>query len=192
MKSTKKPLILKIIIVICLLLSQPVLSNAQSQKLPIDLTINSGIATFSGEINGIKVGEKGFNPFKITYQSLLSGDLMIYDIPVRKDGSFSMKIPVESVVFVSVESDFYNGIYCLISGEETKLNISVDNDQKKQIRFKNSIGFTADDAEKVGTWPFEVPKIGLEIVSPEVYSQKKINGMQELLKSIDNDKKLSA
>ena len=29
-------------------------------------------------------------------------------------------------------------------------------------------------------------------MSPEVYSQKKINGMQELLKSIDNDKKLSA
>ena len=187
----KKLLILKAII-ICLLFSHPASLLAQSQKLSFVPAIKNDTAIFSGKIEGLKADKQGIDPLNLSFHSVLTGDLMSYDIPVKNDGTFSMKIPIECIVFVVVKSDYYHGLNWLIPAEETVLNISFDNDQKQHVHFKNSIGFTVDDEKILDTWPWELPLIGKEIITPEVFSQRMINGMQDILKSIDNNDTLTA
>jgi len=178
-------------IIIILFLSTSMLLNAQTEKLSFNPTIKFDTATFSGKIEGIKTDEQGFKSININFLSVLTGDLMSYDIPVKNDGTFQMKIPVECITFINVESDFYSGLNCLIPGEKSELNIKFDDDQKKKIQFENSIDFTAEDANAINDWPWALPHIEKEIVTPEVFSQRMITGMQVLLKAIDDNDKLT-
>jgi len=182
--------ILKAIFII-LFLSFSIVLYAQTGKLPFVPTINYDTATFSGKIEGMKIDSQGFKPIKLDFYSILTGDLMNYDIPVQSDGTFRMKIPVECITFFYVSSDYYDGSYCLIPGEDSELKILFDKDKNKQVQFKNSIGFTPVDANIIDNWPWALPHFDDEIITPEVFSQRMINGMQDILKPIDNNDKLT-
>ena len=178
-------------IIIILFLSSSMFLDAQTEKLSFTPTIKYDTATFSGKIEGIKNDDQGFKSINLTFISLLTGDFMSYDITVKNDGTFRIKIPLECLTFVNVETDSYRGLNCLIPGEESELKIHIDNNQKKQVQFKNSIGFTSDDAYIIENWPWELPLIEKEIITPEVFSQRMINGMQVLIKSIEDNDKLT-
>jgi thiol-disulfide isomerase/thioredoxin len=178
-------------IIFILILYSPILINAQTEKLPFIPIIKNDTAIFSGKIEGKKIDVQGSKAINLSFTSLLTGDLMNYDIPVNSDGTFQLKIPVECITLVYIESDYYNGLNYLIPGEESKLNIYFDNDQNNRVVFKNSIGFTSDDANTILNWPSEFPRIENEIITPEVFSQRMLNGMQEMLKSINCNEKLT-
>jgi Thiol-disulfide isomerase and thioredoxins len=165
--------------------------NGQIKELPFIPIIKCGDATFTGKIEEIKSDVQSFNPISISFYSVLTGDLKDYKIPVNSDGTFRMKIPVESITFCYISSDYYNGINCLIPGEESELTIRYDKDQKKQIEFKNSIGFSWDDANSILDWPLELPIVGDEMITPEVFSQKMLDGTQEIIKAINANNKLT-
>jgi len=179
-------------IMFCLLFSQSTMLLAQSEKLSFVPTIKYDTATFSGKVEGLKTLEQVAKSMKITFTSVLTGDLMYYEIPIKNDGTFLMKIPVECIVFMSIKSDFYNGLNCLIPGEETVLNVKFDKDQKQQVQYINSIGFTADESRILREFPWEGPKCPSEIISPEVFSQRMIIGTQKIVKSIENNDTLTA
>jgi len=183
--------ILKITIAIILFLSSSIVLNAQTEKLPFVPIIKYDTATFSGKIEGLKIDTQGFKSINLSFPSVLTGDIMNYDIPVQSDGTFRMKIPVDCITFLYVNSDYYDGSICLIPGEDSELKIQFDTDQNKQVQFKNSIGFTSDYANIIDNWPWELPHIDDEIITPEVFSQRMINGMQDILKPIDNNDKLT-
>lgn len=178
-------------IIIILLLSFPLLINAQAEKPPFIPVIKYDIATFSGEIIGMKNDVQGFKSINVSFTSILTGDFINYDIPVNSDGTFSMKIPVECITLVNIESDYYNGLTYLIPGEKSELIIFVDKDQNRRVEFKNSIGFTSDDANTILNWPCYIPFVGDAILTPEVFSQKMLAGMQEILDPIIRNDQLT-
>ena len=178
-------------VVIILLLSSSIFLNAQIEKLPFVPTLKYDTATFSGKIEGLKVDTTGYKPIKLSFFSVITGDLKNYDIPVKSDGTFLMKIPVECITFFYVNSDYYHGSSCLIPEEDSELKIHFDKDQNIQVQFKNSIGFTPEDANIIDNWPWELPHMDDEIITPEVFSQRIINGMHDILKPIENDDKLT-
>ena len=99
---------------------------------------------------------------------------------------------MKAYVLLGVNSDHFEGIICLIPGEETKLEISLDREKKKHIKLVNSLGLTADDAMNIlEDMIAPVLGIGYEIVSPEIYSQRIINRIPDILKTIENNTKLS-
>lgn len=181
--------LLKSIFIILLFFSTKI--NAQTNELGFVPIIKYDNATFSGKIEGIKPEVQNLNPINLSFYSVLTGDLKDYKIPINNDGTFSMKIPVESITLCPINSDYYSGVICLIPGEDSKLNISLDKDQKKRVEFKNSIGFSWDDANSIIDWPFELPIIGDEMVTPDVFSQKLLDGIQKIIKAINANTKLT-
>ncbi len=186
-----KPLSALKAIVIYLLFSQSLLVQAQSNKLSFVPKIQYDTATLTGKINGWVSGDQGFKSMSMRFSKVVTGDLVYYEIPVNKDGSFTFSVPVQCICFAPISSDYYTGIVCLIPGEETRLEISYDRDQKKQIKLTNSIGFTYEDAMIIDAWPWELPDIGNEMISPEIFSQRVINGIPGILKPIENNTRLS-
>ncbi len=183
-------LMLKAIIII-LLLCSPLLINAQAEKQLFIPVIKYDTATFTGKIIGMKTDVRGFKSLNVSFISILTGDLINYDIPVNSDGTLRIKIPVECITLVNIESDYYNGLAYLIPGEESELIIFVDKDQNKRVEFKNSIGFTSDDANTILNWPCHFPIVGDTILTPEVFSQKMLAGMQEILDPIIRNDQLT-
>lgn len=179
-------------IAIILFLSFSIILNAQTDKPLFVPVINCDTATLSGKIERVKTDEQGFKSIHLDFYSVLTGDINNYEIPVRNDGSFLAKIPVESITLAYIISDYYYGLFCLIPGEESVLDIKVVDGETTQIQFKNSINFTSDDAMSINDWPLGLPNIEIEILTPEVFSQRMINGMQVLLKSIDSNVKLTS
>jgi thiol-disulfide isomerase/thioredoxin len=186
-----KPLSAQKAIIIYLLFSQSLMLQAQSNKLSFAPKIQYDMATLTGIINGWVSGDQGFKSMSIRFSRVVTGDLVSYEIPVNKDGSFTFSIPVQCICFAPISSDFYNGLVCLIPGEETRLEINYDKDKKKQIKLTNSIGFKAEDAMIIDSWPWELPNIGNEVISPEIFSQRILNGIPGILKPIEKNSKLS-
>jgi beta-lactamase regulating signal transducer with metallopeptidase domain/thiol-disulfide isomerase/thioredoxin len=176
-----------------------ILSCNSSKTKPIKMSFVPRIqydkATFSGKIDGMASSDKEFKSISLSFSKVVSGDRMNYEIPVKKNGTFSLSIPVECISIGAVTSDFFEGPICLIPGEETKLEISFDREQKKHIKLINSLGLTSDDAMNImGVITdaiTQAAKIGNEILTPEIYSQRVINKMQEVLIRIDTSTQLS-
>jgi thiol-disulfide isomerase/thioredoxin len=166
-------------------------NKTQPNDLSFIPQIQYDTATFSGKIIGMIPGDQGFKSIKFALSKVVTGDRTDHEIPVKKDGTFTFSIPVECICFAPISSDYYTGVICLIPGEETRLEISYDRDQKKQIKLTNSIGFTAEDAMIIDAWPWELPNIGNEVISPEIFSQRIINGIPGILKPIENNSRLS-
>lgn len=179
-------------IVICLLFSQSNILHAQSNGLSFVPHIQYGKATLSGKIDGVAPGNQGYKSMNLSFSSVITSGRKSYEIPVKKDGSFTLSIPVECISIGNITSDYYEGLICLIPGEETKLEIRFYHEQKKHIKLINSIGLTADDAMNIATFPWEVPGIGDEIITPEIFSQRVINRMPGILKTIEDNTKLSS
>ena len=114
-----KTLVVLKAIVVCLLFSQSIILQAQSEKLSFVPTIKYDTATFSGKVEGLKTLEQVAKSMKISIYSVLTGDLMFYEIPIKNDGTFLMKIPVECIVIVKIESDYFKG-----DRKSTRLNSS--------------------------------------------------------------------
>lgn len=178
-------------IAIVLFLSSPLLSNAQTVKSLLVHKINNDTAIFSGKIEVLKTGEQMNKSINLDFISVLTGDLMNYDIPIRDDGSYYAKIPVECITFANVRSDYYSGPFCLIPSEESVLDIKIEDNQATQVQFKNSINFTPEDEKIINDWPWEIPNAGNEIITPQVFSRRMISGMQSLLKSVDSNERLT-
>ena len=87
----------RIAIVICLIFSQATILKAQSNSLLFIPRIQYDKATLSGKIDGIVPGDQGFKSISLRFMKVVTADLMNYEIPVNKDGSFSLSIPVESI-----------------------------------------------------------------------------------------------
>jgi beta-lactamase regulating signal transducer with metallopeptidase domain/thiol-disulfide isomerase/thioredoxin len=170
-------------------------SKTQSIKMNFIPRIQYEKATFSGKIDGMASGDKGFKSIGLSFSKVVTADRMNYEIPVEKNGTFSLSIPIECVSIGAVNSDFFEGPICLIPGEETKLEISFDREQKKHIKLINSLGLTSDDARNImgvinDVLP-QVAKLGNEILTPEIFSQRVINKMQDALIRIDTSTQLS-
>ena len=178
-------------IVICLLFSQSTMLQSQSNRLSFVPKIQYDTATLSGKIIGNIPGDREFKSISLALYKVVTGDRTDYNIPVKKDGTFTFSVPIGCISFSPISSDYYSGLICLIPGEETRLEISYDRDQKKQIKLTNSIGFTSEDAMIIDAWPLGAPDIGNEMISPEVFSQRVINGMPGILKPIENNTRLS-
>ena len=61
-------------IMFCLLFSQSMMLQAQSEKLSFVPTIKYDTATFSGKVEGLKTLEQVAKSMKITFTSVLTGD----------------------------------------------------------------------------------------------------------------------
>jgi len=107
--------------------------------------------------------DQGFKSIILALSKVVTGGRMVYEIPVKKDGTFSLSIPVGCISFAPISSDYYEGIICLIPGEETRLEVSYDSNQNKQIKITNSIGLTAEYVIIIQDWPMAVPDIGDEV-----------------------------
>jgi thiol-disulfide isomerase/thioredoxin len=178
-------------IVICLLFSKTTMLQSQSNRLSFVPKIQYDTATLSGKIIGKIPDDQGFKSISLALYKVVTGDRTDYNISVKKDGTFTFSVPIGCISFSPISSDYYSGLICLIPGEVTRLEISYDEDQKKQIKLTNSIGFTSEDAMIIDAWPLEAPDIGNEMISPEIFSQRVINGLPRILKPIENNTRLS-
>jgi thiol-disulfide isomerase/thioredoxin len=182
-------------IVICLLFSQSILLQAQTGTLAFVPKIQYDKATLSGKIEGVRLGDKGFKPISMRFSNVVTGEVKDYQIPVKDDGSFSFNLMVQCLSICTITSDYFEGLICLVPGEETKLEISFDGDQKRTVKLLNSINLTVDDAANLMGVIMEAIthafKLGNEILAPEIFSQRAINRLQEAEKKIDASDKLS-
>lgn len=179
-------------ITIYLTLSHSMILNAQSSGRAFLPKIQSGIAIVSGNIERAVSTNQEFGSINLDFTNVVTGNRLSYKIPIKSDGSFSMSIPISCISFASVESEYYQGLICLIPGEESKLKITIDKDNKKHITLTNNIGFTADDANTIINWPWLLAKVEYEMLSPESYAQRVIAGSPDVLKPIYENTTLSA
>jgi len=190
----KKLVVLKAIMV-CLLFSQSILLQAQSENLSFVPQIKYEKATLSGKIIGKSPGVGGFKSINLSFSNPVTSDRPDCEIPVKNDGTFTVSIPIQCISIGFASSDFYEGIICLIPGEETKLEITYDSNQKKHVELINRLGITADDAMNI----MEVITLVLshqtdkvdEVVTPELFSQLAMKSLQDKLKIIEASTKLS-
>lgn len=152
-------------------------------------------AILSGKIEGVKPAGNRFKPISLRFSNVVTGEVKDYQIPVKDDGSFYLNLMVQCLSICTVTSDYFEGLICLIPGEETKLEISFESDQKRTVKLLNSINLTADDAGNLMGVIMEAIthafKLGNEILAPEIFSPRAINRMQEAEKIIDTSDKLS-
>jgi thiol-disulfide isomerase/thioredoxin len=148
-------------------------------------------ATLSCKINGLPTADKRGNKAEIILSKVATGDISIQDVPINADGTLSFSIPIQCTSLASLEIDKNPVITCLIPGRETKMEISYDGNQLNPIKIENSVGFTAEDAMIILNWPWGLPKIGNEIIAPEEFSRRIIEGIPEVLKPVENNINLS-
>src|SRR5674476_1230555 len=190
-----KTLVVLKAIMVCLLFSQSILLQAQSENLSFVPQIKYEKATLSGKIIGKSPGVGGFKSINLSFSNPVTSDRPDCEIPVKNDGTFTVSIPIQCISIGFASSDFYEGIICLIPGEETKLEITFDSNQKKHVELINSLGITADDAMNI----MEVITLILshqtdkvdEVVTPELFSQLAMKSLQDKLKIIEASTKLS-
>ena len=186
-------------IALILLLSSSIILFAQPGKPLFVPQIKYDNATFSGKITGMISTDSVFKPINLSFNNVVTADRMSYDVLVKKDGTFFLSIPVQCISFAVVQSDYYENMVCLIPGEETRLEISYDSDQKKHVKLINSLGLSADDAvnmmEVVNSALDDTTttskKVAPEMTTPEIYSQRIISRLTKCLKLIENTDKLS-
>lgn len=184
-------------IAIILLLSSSIIIKAQSGKPLFMPEIKYDNATFSGKITGLIPVDSVFNPINLSFNNVVTADRMSYDVPVKKDGTFSLSIPVQCISFAVAQSDYYENIICLVPGEETRLEISFDSDQKKHVKLINSLGLSADDAvnmmevinSALDDTTATTKKMAPEMITPEIYGQQVISRLTKCLKLIENTDK---
>lgn len=189
----KAPTLLTVI-VFCLMVLPSSLLNSQNNELLFVPHIQYEKAILSGRIEGLEPGEKGFKSITLSYSRLITADRAQYDIQVNKDGTFSIRVPVECIVVAYIASDYYEGPIFLLPGEETKLEILYEEDQKKQVRMVNSLGLTTDDGKKIMkviTEAIEKGGWGGNDSTPEQVNQVMIKKMDEVQKIIERDTTLS-
>jgi len=180
---------------VCLLFSQSILLQAQSENLSFVPQIKYEKATLSGKIIGKSPGDGGFKSIVLSFSNPVTSDRTNCEIPIKNDGTFTVSIPIQCISIGFASSDFYEGIICLIPGEETKLEITYDSNQKKHVELINRLGITADDAMNI----MEVITLVLshqtdkvdEVVTPELFSQLAMKSLQDKLKIIEASTKLS-
>lgn len=190
----KKLVVLKAIM-LCLLFSQSIMLQAQSKNLSFVPQIKYEKATLSGKIIRKSPSDRGFKSIVLSFSNLVTSDRTNCEIPVKNDGTFTVSIPIQCISIGVASSDFYNGIICLIPGEESKMEITFDSNQKKHVELINSLGITADDAMNI----MEVITLALntktgnveEIVTPELFSRQIMKTFQDKLKIIEASSKLS-
>ncbi len=184
-------------IMLCLLFSQSIILQAQSKNLSFVPQIKYEKATLSGKIIGKSPGDGGFKSIVLSFSNLVTSDRMNCEIPVKNDGTFTASIPIQCISIGFASSDFYEGIICLIPGEETKLEITYDSNQKKHVELINSLGITADDAisimDAIAIVLSPSPQTDKveEIVTPELFSRLAMKSLQDKLKIIEANTKLS-
>jgi len=180
---------------LCLLFSQSMMLQAQSENLSFIPQIKYENATLSGKIIGKSPGDGGFKSINLSFSNLVTSDITNCEIPVKNDGTFTVSIPIQCISIGLASSDFYKGLICLIPGEETKLEITYDSNQKKHVELINSLGITADDAVNIMEViiPVLSPKIDKveEVATPELFSQKVIKTLSDKLKIIEASTQLS-
>jgi len=190
-----KTLVVLKAIVVCLLFSQSIILQAQSENLSFVPQIKYEKATLSGKIIGKSPSDGGFKSISLSFSNLVTSDRTNCEIPIKNDGTFTVSIPIQCISIGLASSDFYEGIVCLIPGEETKLEITYDSNQKKHVELISSLGITADDGMNI----MEVITLVLnplmdkveETVTPELFSQLAIKSLQDKLKIIEASTKLS-
>jgi len=172
--------------------------NAQTGKLFFTPEIKYDIATLSGIIDGMIPDDSVFKPINLSFTNVVTEERMSYDVPVKKDGTFSLSVPIQCTCICPISSDYFNGSICLTPGEETILEISYDSNRNKHVKLINNLGFTADDALNIQDVVDEaVTQSSIhdtrdnDIVSPEIFSQHVINRLTKCIKLIDNTDKLS-
>jgi thiol-disulfide isomerase/thioredoxin len=181
-----------------LFLSYSIILNAQTGKLSFLQEIKYDKAILSGKITGMIPPDSVFKPIHVSFNNVVTADRMSYDIPVKKDGSFSLIIPVQCLSLTAVQSDYYENIIYLIPGEETRLEINYDSDQKKHVKLINSLGLTVDDAmNMIGVVDNSADKSDTDVevapvmMTPEFYSQRLIHRLARFIKLIESSDKLS-
>lgn len=190
-----KTLVVLKAIMLCLIFSQSIMLQAQSKNLSFVPQIKYEKATLSGKIIGKSPCDGGFKSIVLSFSNLVTSDRTNCEIPVKNDGTFTASIPIQCISIGFASSDFYNGLICLIPGEETKLEITFDSNQKKHVELINSLGITTDDAMNI----MEVIPLAIntktdrveEVVTPKLFSQLVIKSLPDKLKIIEASTKLS-
>jgi thiol-disulfide isomerase/thioredoxin len=160
-------------------------------KLAFVPQVQYDTAILSGKISGAISDDQKVHLIELGIIKVVTGDNSISEIPVKTDGSFTFKIPVQSTCPATIIFKNSRVILCLIPGEETEIELGYDKDQLKPIQITNSIGFTAEDAIILLNWPWELSNIGNEVITPEEFSKRVINGIPEVLKPVDNNTRFS-
>jgi len=186
------------VIAIILFLSSTIVLNAQTEKIFFTPEIKYEKAILSGKITGMIPGDSIFTPLNLSFTNVVTADRVSYDIPVKKDGTFILSIPVQCITFPYVQSIYCNNIVCLIPGEETRLEIVYESEHK-HIKLINSLGLTGEDAINM----MEVTNSAVtntentsettkpELMTPEIYSQRLKNRLTKCLDLLENTDKLS-
>ena len=190
-----KTLVVLKAIILCLIFSQSIVLQAQSKNLSFVPQIKYEKATLSGKIIGKSPVDGGFKSINLRFSNLVTSDITNCEIPVKNDGTFTVSIPIQCISIGAASSDFYKGIICLIPGEETKLEITFDSNQKKHVELISSLGITADDGMNIMEVITQVinplmDKVE-ENVTPELFSQLAIKSLQDKLKIIEESTKLT-
>ena len=166
----------------------PLFSQIQSNNLSFLPKVENGMGTLSGRIECVDFDKKESHTMKLSFYKVVTGDQVNYVIPIRKDGTFAISVPLQCITISSVRSDYYNGLVCLIPGEETQLFIKFNSQAGNKIEINNKLGLTTHDALNIAdAIPLFGTGIKLEENTPEVYSQKTIARMFDIQKKIESD-----
>jgi thiol-disulfide isomerase/thioredoxin len=177
---------------ICFAHSNSLLSQNQPNSLYFLPKIQNGMGTLSGRIEGVYFDEKESKSIRISFYKVVTGDKVNYVIPIKKDGTFVISIHIQCITICDIRSDYYNGLACLIPGEETKLVVRFNDKHESQIEINNKLGLTNYDVLNIAdAIPLYGTGIEFEENSPEIYSQKTIILVSEVQKSIESDVKWS-
>ncbi len=166
-------------------------SRIQQSDLTFIPQILYETATLSCKINGLPNGDKKENKAKISLSGVVTGDRSIHDVPINGDGTFTFSKPIQCTSLASLAIDNNVVITYLVPGEETRMEISYDGNKLNPIKIENSVGFTAEDGMIFLNWPWALPNIGNEIISPEVFSERIIEGIPDVLKRVENNINIS-
>ena len=179
---------------IILFLIQSLILQAQAEKQSFLPKVKYGKALFSGKITGKVPHDLSEKSILLSFSNLVTSNTANYEVPIKKDGTFSIEIPVQCITFPVIESDYYANQICLIPGEETRLELNFDGNKTTPM-LTNRLGFNANDSKAVLEVFDEVlEKIttaNREIVTPEIYKQGTLKSFSKGLELFDKSEKLS-
>lgn len=124
----------KLLVLVAFLVLYACMIHAQ---LPIP-EFKYGVGTLSGKILGNIPKEQKTETLNIRINRI-GFDNIGSEIPIEDNGTFSFNIPIFTVSLCVIESPIYSGLIYLLPNENTKLNISFDNNGEKHVSIENSL-----------------------------------------------------
>lgn len=163
------------------------LSNCQNTKKETDLPKS----TIKGYLKGILPEN---NDLKITISNSITGDRIIYQLPIDSTGDFSLEIPLTYSTLAGIESKYFDNSFIYLSPNKTShLNINIDKNDQSSIQIIDDISMSAYERSYFYKKMLNILmntslSQGINsVLEPIVYQQYMTKQIEEILSTIDGD-----